>query len=182
MVNTHCKKAVKDELKKLGLHFVITGLSAVDIMENITAEQHDQIRIALFKSGLDMVEREKALLIERTETAIIEMVRYMDELSPADFSDHLSKKLCCDYSVLAAVFSEGRGITIENLINNQKTERIKELIIYEGLSFKEIAAKMHYRTVANLSKQFNKITGLKLTHFREVYSRKRILAADIRAC
>jgi YesN/AraC family two-component response regulator len=107
------------------------------------------------------------------------MVRYMDELSPADFSDHLSKKLCCDYSVLAAVFSEGRGITIENLINNQKTERIKELIIYEGLSFKEIAAKMHYRTVANLSNQFIKITGLTLTHFRNLYKKKLMLADEL---
>ncbi len=117
MLNMHCRKAVKEELNKFGLHFVIADVSAVDIMENISAEQHEQIRIALIKSGLELIENRKAVLIEKTENAISEMIRYMDELSHTDHSDYLSKKLNCDYAYLSGLFSEGRGTTIENFIS-----------------------------------------------------------------
>jgi len=180
MLNMHCRKAVKEELNKFGLHFVIADVSAVDIMENISAEQHEQIRIALIKSGLELIENRKAVLIEKTENAISEMIRYMDELSHTDHSDYLSKKLNCDYAYLSGLFSEGRGTTIENFIRHKKTERVKELIIYDDLSFKEIAGKMQYKTVADLSNQFKKITGLTLSHIKKISSKKRILAEDSR--
>jgi YesN/AraC family two-component response regulator len=175
----HCKKVVKEELKKLGLHFVIVDMGVVDVMENISAEQHEQIKIALFKSGLELMDNKKAMLIEEIKNVIIEMVRYMDELSQTNFSDYLSEKLNYDYTYLAGLFSEGRGTTIENFINYQKIERVKELIIYDEFSLKEIARKMHYDSVSHLSSQFKKITGLTLSYFNKLNSKRRILVEDV---
>jgi len=180
MVNLRCKKAVREELKNLRLHFVILDMVAVDVMENITAEQHEHIRVALSRSGLELMDNKKTIIIEIIENSIIEMVRNRNELSRTNFPEYLSEKLDCDYSYLSGLFSEGRGTTIENFILYQKIERVKELIIYEELSFKEIAVKMHFGSVAHLSSQFKSATGLTLSHFKELISKRQILVEDVR--
>ncbi len=180
MVNMHCRHIVSTELKKLGLHFVIAHMGAVDVMENITDEQHEDLRIALFKSGLELIERRKVVLIEKIEDLIIMLVRDMDKLSETNFADYLSEKLSYDYTYLAEIFSEGRGITIENFIIFQKSERVKELLTYNELSIKEIARKMQYGTVKQLSGSFKNSTGLSLSHFKKINSKKQLLVEDIR--
>ena len=170
---------VKEELKKLGLHFILVELGVVDIMENISIEQHDQIKAALFKSGLELMDDKRAVLIERIRNIIIEMVHYSEELPKTNFSDYLSEKLNYDYTYLANLFSEVQGTTIEKFIIAHKIERVKELIIYDELNLTEIAWLMHYSSVAHLSNQFKKITGLTPSHFKNLKNKRRNPIEDV---
>ena len=179
MVSMRCKMVVKEELKKLGLHFILVDLGEVDIMENITGEQRDQIRVALLKSGLELMDDKKAVLIEKIKNAIIEMVHYKDDLLKVNFSDYLSEKLNYDYTYMANLFSEIQGTTIEKYIIAHKIERVKELIIYDELNLTEIAWMMHYSSVAHLSNQFKKITGLTPSHFKSLKDRRRNAIEDV---
>ena len=179
MVSQRCKMAVKEELKKLGLHFIIIDLGVVDVMENLTEEQWEQLKIALLRSGLELMDDKKAVLIEKIKNVIIEMVHYKDELAKINFSEYLSKKLNHDYTYLANLFSEVQGITVEKFIIAHKIERVKEYIIYDELSLSEIAWKMHYSSVAHLSSQFKKITGLTPTHFKNLKEKRRIEVENV---
>jgi len=170
---------VKEELNKLGLHFIIVDMGVVDIMENITDEQRRQIRVTLLKSGLELMDDKKAVLIEKIKTVIIEMVHYEDELPKVNFSDYLSEKLNYDYTYLANLFSEVQGTTIEKFIIAHKIERVKELIIYDELNLTEIASNMHYSSIAHLSNQFKKITGLTPSHFKKLKNKRRKAIEDI---
>jgi AraC-like DNA-binding protein len=179
MVNVRCKMAVKEELSKHGLHFIIVDMGVIDILENITAGQREQIRIALLKSGLELMDDKDAVLIEKIKNVIIEMVRYTDELPQRNFSDYLSEKFNYDYTYLASLFSEGQGTTIEEFIIYHKIERVKELLIYDELSLSEIALKMRYSSVAHLSNQFFKITGLTPSSFKKLKNKRRKVIEDI---
>ena len=173
MVSIRCKMMVKEELKKLGLHYVTVDLGEVDIMENITMEQREQFKIALLRSGLELMDDKRAMLIEKIKNVIIEMVHYTDELPKINFSDFLAEKLNYDYTYLANLFSETEGTTIEHFILLHKIERVKELIIYDELNLTEIAWKLHYSSVAALSNQFKKITGLTPTFFKSLKHKRR---------
>lgn len=174
-----CKMVVKEELKKFGLHFIVVDLGEVDLMENINPEQRDQIRLALRRSGLELIEDKKAILIEKIKNTVIEMVHYNDELLKVNFSDFISEKLNYNYTYLANLFSEIQGTTIEKFIIAHKIERVKELIIYDELNLSEIAWKMHYSSVAHLSNQFKKITGLTPSHFKQLKNKRRQAIEDI---
>jgi AraC-like DNA-binding protein len=173
MVSMRCKMLVKEELQVLGLHFANIELGTVDIMEDITREQRQQLKTALLKSGLELMEDKKAILVEKIQNVIVEMVHYEDELPKMNFSDYLSEKLNHDYTYLANLFSETKGITIEHSIILHKIERVKELIIYDELNLSEIAWKLHYSSVAHLSHQFKKITGLTPSFFKSLKQKKR---------
>jgi len=173
MVSIRCKMMVKEELKKLGLHYGGVELGEVQIKENINAEQRAQLKTALLKSGLELMDDKKAILIEKIKNVIIEMVHYEDELSKTNFSDYMSEKLNYDYTYLANLFSETKGITIEHFVILHKIERVKELIIYDELNLSEIAWKLHYSSVAHLSHQFKKITGLTPSYFKSLKRKKR---------
>ena len=179
MVSNRCKMAVKEELKKLGLHFIVVELGEVEIMETISAEQREVLKAGLIDSGLELMDDKRAVLIEKIKTVIIDMVHHSDEMIKTNFSDYLSDKLKHDYTYLANLFSEIQGITIEHFIINHKIERIKELIIYDELNITEIAWKMNYSSVAHLSNQFKKITGLSPTHFKQLKDKRRSQIEDI---
>lgn len=164
---------VKDELQKLGLHHMNVELGEVDIMENITSVQREQLRSALLRSGLELMEDKKAVLIEKIKNVIIEMVHYSEELPRTNFSDYLSNKLNYDYTYLSNLFSESQATTIEHFIILHKIERVKELIIYNELNLTEIAWKLHYSSVAHLSHQFKKVTGLTPSFFKSLKNKKR---------
>jgi len=165
--------AVKEELKKLGLHFIVVDLGEVEIMENISDDLRGQLKTALLNTGLELIDDHKAVLIEKIKTTIIEMVHHSDEIIKVNFSDYLSEKLQYDYTYLANLFSEVQGITIGQFIIAHKIERIKELITYGELNISEIAWKMNYSSVAHLSNQFKKVTGLSPTHFKQLKDKRR---------
>lgn len=173
MVSNRCKMAVKEELKKLGLHFIVVDLGEVEIMENITMEQREKLKLCLLSSGLELMDDKKAMLIEKIKNVIIEMVHHSDEVIKINFSDYLREKLNHDYTYLSNLFSEVQGTTIEQFIISHKTERIKELIIYGELNITEIAWKMNYSSVAHLSTQFKKVTGLSPSHFKKLKDKRR---------
>ena len=179
MVSNRCKMAVKEELKKLGLHFIVVELGEVEIMETLSSEQHKQVKAALLNSGLELMDDKRAILIEKIKNAIIKMVHHSDEIIKVNFSDYLSEKLNYDYTYLANLFSEVQGTTIEQFMISHKVERIKELIIYGELNITEIAWKMNYSSVAHLSTQFKKMTGLSPSHFKQLRDKKRSSIEDI---
>ncbi|HSQ47021.1 MAG TPA: AraC family transcriptional regulator [Lutibacter sp.] len=173
MVSNRCKIAVTDALKKLKLHFIVVDLGEVDIMENITEQQRAQLKLELFDSGLELMDDKRAMLIEKIKNVIVEMVHHSEEAIKVNFSDYLSEKLNHDYTYLANLFSEVQGTTIEQFIIGHKIERIKELIIYGELNITEIAWKMNYSSVAHLSNQFKKVTGLSPSHFKQMKNKRR---------
>lgn len=179
MVSDRCKLAVSQELKKLGLHHLNVELGEVEIMENITDEQRDQLRAGLLHTGLELMDDKKAILIEKIKITIIEMIHHSDENVKYTFSDYLSQKLNYDYTYLSNVFSDTQGTTIEHFVISHKIERIKELIIYNELNITEIARKMNYSSVAYLSNQFKKVTGLSPIHFKKLKNKRRSSIEEI---
>jgi len=173
MVSLRCKMVVKEELSKLGLHYATVDLGTVEITENISQQQREQLKTSLLKSGLELMDDKKAILIEKIQNVIVEMIHYEDELPKTNFSDYLTAKLNYDYTYLANLFSETKGITIEHFIILHKIEKVKELIIYNELNLSEIAWKLHYSSVAHLSNQFKKITGLTPSFFKSLKHKKR---------
>jgi AraC-like DNA-binding protein len=173
MVSARCKMVVRDALKEMGLHFVIVDLGEVDVMENITTAQREQLRTTLQDAGLELMEDKRAILLEKIKLAIIDIVHHREEDMKINFSHYLSEKLDYDYTHLANIFSEASGTTIEQYMIAQKIERIKELITYDELNITEIAWKMNYSSVAHLSNQFKKVTGLTPSHFRKIKENKR---------
>jgi AraC-like DNA-binding protein len=164
---------VKGELKKLGLHFILVDLGEVEVMENISPDQREQLARALLTSGLELMDDKRAILIEKIKNIIIEMVHHSEQVIKINFSSYLSEKLKHDYTYLANLFSEVQGTTIEHFIISHKVERIKELIIYDELNISEIAWKMNYSSVAHLSNQFKKVTGLSPSHFKQLKDKRR---------
>jgi AraC-like DNA-binding protein len=179
MVSNRCKIAVKEALKKQGLHFMLVELGEVEIMEDISIEQRIELKMALQLVGLDLMENKKAVLIEKIKTVIVEMVHHSNEVIKVNFSHYLSEKLQHDYTYLANLFSEVQGTTIEQFIISHKIERVKELIIYDELNLTEISYKLNYSSVAHLSNQFKKVTGLSPSHFKQLKNKKRNSIEDI---
>ena len=154
MVSLRCKMVVRDELRKIGIVAIILDLGMVEILEDITKEQHDILKINLAKFGLELLDDKRSILIDRIKSAIIEMVHYQDEVPKVNYSDYLSDKLGYDYTYLSNVFTEVKGITIQQFIILHKIEKVKELILYDELNLTEIAYRMHYSSVGHLSNQF----------------------------
>lgn len=179
MVSLRCKMVVKEELKKLGLHFVVVDLGEIEIMEELDESQRDDLRVALLDSGLELMDDKKAVLIEKIKNVIVEMVHYAEELPRNNYSDYISEKLHYDYTYLSNLFSEVKGITIQQFIILQKIERVKELILYEELNLTQISYLLQYSSVAHLSNQFKKVTGLTPSQFKLLKNRGRNAIEDI---
>ncbi len=173
MVSLRCKLLVKEELHKLGIDYISVHLGEVELLENITPTQLRLLKGALLKSGLEVMEDKRAVLIEKIKNLIIEVIHYDEEAPVVNFSTLISKKLLYDYTYLANLFSETEGCTIEHFIILHKIERVKELIIYDELSLTQISYKMHYSSVAHLSNQFKKITGLTPSFFKSLSTKRR---------
>jgi AraC-like DNA-binding protein len=179
MVCIRCRMLVKAELEKLGLHFREITIGEADVVENIPPEQLKQLDSELRKSGLLLMDNRKSILVEKIKSAIIELVHYTDEQIKVNLSNYLNEKLNYDYTYLANLFSEVKGITIEKFYLTHKIEKVKELIVYDELNLTEIADKMHYSSVAHLSNQFKKITGLTPSHFKNLKNKRRGTLEDV---
>ena len=179
MVSLRCKMVVKDELKKLGLHFIVVDLGEVEIMEDLTQTQHDILKESLLKSGLELMDDKRSVLIEKIKNVIVEMVHYADELPKINYSDYISEKLHYDYTYLSNLFSEVKGVTIQQFIILHKIEIVKELLLYEELTLTEISYQMQYSSIAHLSNQFKKITGMTPSQFKLLKYKHRKPIEDI---
>jgi len=179
MVSIRCKMMVKSELEKLGLRYGVVELGDVEVLGSITAEQRSQLKSALLRSGLELMDDQRAMLIEKIKNVIVEMVHYADDPPKTNFSDYLSVKLDYDYTYLANIFSEVTGTTIEKFIIAHKIERVKELLLYDELNLSEISYKLNYSSVAHLSNQFKKVTGLTPTYFKQLKRKRRITLDNV---
>src|SRR5659263_576429 len=173
MVSNSCKTIVKSEIKKLGLNPILIELGEVEISEIIVHEQRRQLNVNLQKLGLELLDNKKSMIIESIKTRIIELVHYSDKRLKVKLSFYLSDKLKYDYTYLANLFSENQGITIEQFLLNHKIERVKELLVYNEISLTEIADKMQYSSVAHLSNQLKKLTGLTPSRYKLVRIKRR---------
>ena len=171
--------AVKEELRKLGLHFVVVDLGEVDVMEDLTAEQLAQLSAGLLSTGLELMDDKRAILIEKIQNVITEMIHNADDMPKMNYSDYISEKLDYDYTYLSNIFSEVKGITIQQFIIVHKIERVKEYLIYDELNLTEISYKLHYSSVAHLSNQFKKVTGLSPSQYKQLKDKKRSPIEDI---
>ncbi|MEO6719618.1 MAG: AraC family transcriptional regulator [Ferruginibacter sp.] len=179
MVSLRCKMMVHEELSKMGITNVVVDMGTVELLNDLTNEQREQLRERLLMLGLELLDDKKSILIERVKNVITEMIHYSDELPKINYSDHISEKLNYDYTYLANMFSEVKGITIQQFIITHKIERAKELIIYDELNLTEIAYKLRYSSVAHLSNQFKKVTGLTPSFFKSLKHKKRVMLENV---
>ncbi len=168
MVSLRCKMVVKEELKNLGLHYVVVDLGMIEILEDLSLSQFNELKLNLATSGLELLDDKRAILIEKIKSVIVEMVHYTEEVPKTNYSNYISEKLHLDYNYLSSIFSEVKGITIQQFIIIHKIERVKELLLYDELNLTEISQILDYSSVAHLSNQFKKITGLTPSYFKKM--------------
>lgn len=173
MVCNRCKMVVKDELIKFGLHPNSIQLGEVEIDEELNSKKKSELNHVLQSYGFELIDDKKSQLIEKIKNSIVELVHYSDNQLQTNFSEHISKKLHHDYSYLSNLFSEVEGTTIEKYFISQKIEKVKELLKYDELSLSEIANRLGYSSVAYLSNQFKKQTGLTPTFYKSQKKNKR---------
>jgi len=179
MVSLRCIMLVKSELEKLGLQYESVELCEVDITDDISPEQRENLTNTLKEAGLEVMQDKKSILVERIKAAIIDLVHNTDEQIKINLSSHLSEKLNHNYTYLGFLFSEVKGVTIEKFYLSHKIEKVKELLIYDELSLTEIAWKLHYSSVAHLSNQFRKMTGLTPSQFKKLKNKKHQALEDV---
>ncbi|MBL3657177.1 helix-turn-helix domain-containing protein [Fulvivirga sediminis] len=173
MVSLRCKMLVKEELKNLGLNAVVVELGMVELLGNISSDQLQKLTQALSKAGLEVMDDKKSIIIESIKNVITEMIHYSDILPKVNYSDFIAEKLNYDYTYLSNIFSEVKGITIQQYIIMHKIEKVKELLLYDELNLTEISYRLHYSSVAHLSNQFKKITGLTPTFYKSLKLKRK---------
>ncbi len=178
MVSLRCKLLVKTELDNLGIHYSTIDLGEVEMKENLSTEQYAKLDRALKRSGLALIDDKKNILIEKIKHSVIERIHYSNEPLLVNFSDYLSSELHYNFNYLSKLFAEVKGATIEHYIILHKIERTKELLLYDELSLKEIANVMNYSSVAHLSAQFKKMTGLTPMHFKKMREYKKRISLE----
>jgi AraC-like DNA-binding protein len=159
---------VEKELKKLGLKQVRIELGIVEVLEDINKLQKTRLKENLLKSGLELIDDKKSILIEKIRNIIIEMVHHSEIFPKENFSAYISGKLGYNYTYLANTFSEVQGLSIQQFIVIHKIEKVKELLLYDELNLTEISYKLNYSSVAHLSNQFKKVTGISPSFFKKL--------------
>lgn len=173
MVSQRCKMKVKEELNKLGIDYLSIDLGILELTNNLTPEQYARLKENLLSSGLELIEDKKTILVERIKNVIIQMIHESEELPKVNYSDYISEQLDYDYTYLSNIFAEVKGITIQQYIINNKIERVKELLLYDELNLTEISYMLQYSSVAHLSNQFKKTTGLSPSYFKQLKLKRK---------
>ena len=179
MVSIRCKMVVKSELEKLNMHYTSVELGEIHTLETLNAEELASLKSGLWKSGLELMDDKRSILVERIKNIIVEMIHYSDELPRINLSKFISDKLQYDYTYLSNLFTDVHGTTIEQFIILHKIERVKELLAYNEISLTKIADLMQYSSVAALANQFKKITGLTSKHFKKMHGERRQALEDL---
>jgi AraC-like DNA-binding protein len=173
MVSRRCIMVLKEELRKLGLKFGIVGLGFAEILNEITPKKRLQLEENLLPSGLELLEDKKSILVERIKNVIVEMIHFSEEFPKISYSEYISEKLDHDYTYLSNIFSQVKGMTIQQFIILHKIEKVKEMLCYEELNITEISYRLNYSSVAHLSNQFKKITGLAPSDYKRLNQMER---------
>jgi AraC-like DNA-binding protein len=168
MVSLRCKMVVHQELEKLDIKNARVDLGVVELFNDISAAQRRKLKENLLKTGLELLDDKKSILIEKIKNAVTEMIHFSEALPKENFSEYISKKLGYDYTYLANTFSEIKGITLQQFVIINKIEKVKELILYDELNLTEISYQLNYSSVAHLSNQFKKITGLSPSFYKQL--------------
>ncbi len=179
MVSLRCRMVVQKELEKLGLRHVNIDLGMVEIPEDITHKQREELKVNLLEWGLELMEDKKDILVERISNLIIEMIHYSDGEIKVSNSEYLSEKLGYDYTYMSNIFTKMKGVTIQQFIIMHKIEKIKELLLYDELNLSEISYKLHYSGVAHLSNQFKKVTGVTPSFYKRLKKKRKQNLEDI---
>jgi AraC-like DNA-binding protein len=174
-----CKIFVKEVLEELHITSVKVGLGEIETKNDVTDEDKQKLNTKIRRAGLELLEKKNGALIEKIRAVIVDYVYKSDDQPNAKFSILLSERLNHDYGYLANFFSEVEATTIEQYLIALKIERIKELILFDELSFTQISYKLKYSSVAHLSNQFKKITGLTPTHFKKLKEKRRLTIQEI---
>ncbi len=173
MVCIRCQMVVKSGLEKLGILYKHVKIGEAEIIGEIQPQQMEQLKSELLNAGLLLMDNKKSILVERIKCTIIELVHFDEDQIKVNLSDYLSEKLNYNYTYLANLFSEVKGITIEKFYLTHKIEKVKEMIVYDELNLTEIAYRMHFSSVAHLSNQFKKFTGVTPSQFKNLKNRPR---------
>lgn len=173
MVCDRCKLVVRNELEKMGYHPVSVELGEAVLDREISPGEKKALDDRLHSLGFAIIDDKKSRLIEQIKKQIIELVHRKNSRLSTNLSDYLSSRLNHDYNYITNLFSEVEGTTIEKYFIAQKIEKVKELLVYDELTLSEIAWEMNYSSVAHLSSQFKKVTGLTPSHFRQIREQKR---------
>jgi AraC-like DNA-binding protein len=174
MVCNRCIMVVTSELEKQGLKFRSVNLGEVDLTDNLSNDEKSKIDKALQVYGFSLIDDKKSVLIEKIKTLIVELVHQKNVELKTNLSDLLSSHLLHDYNYISNLFTEVEGTSIEKYFIAQKIEKVKELLVYDELTLSEIAFRLNYSSVAYLSNQFKKVTGLTPSHFKQIKDHKRI--------
>ncbi len=175
MESLRSKAIMKVELDRLNISYGLIEDGVVELCDDVTLQQHSQLKINLLQFGLKLHEKKKGVLIENIQKTILEMIRYSDGHPVSSHSVHLSAKLDYDYTYLANIFSEVKGISIQQYIILSKIEIVKEYLLFSNISLSEISYKLHYSSVAHLSGQFKKVTGLTPSAYKIIKAKKRLV-------
>ncbi len=173
MVCNRCILVVQNELDKLGIEATNIKLGEITLKKDLTTKEREELENVLDPLGFQVIDDKKSRMIEKIKNVIIDLVHHQDNDAKTNLSDVLSDALHHDYNYLSNLFSDIEGTTIEKYFIAQKVEKIKELLVYDELSLSEIADRMNYSSVAYLSNQFKKVTGLTPSHFKQIREDKR---------
>ena len=179
MVSIRCKMIVQSELQALNIPYNTVSLGEAEIRVELPLDLREHLKVNLLKSGLELMDDTRSMIIEKIKNVIIEMIHYSDEVPKTNNSILIAHKLNYDYTYLSNLFSEVTGTTIEHFIIINKIEKVKELLVYDELTLTQIASKLYYSSVSHLSNQFKKITGLTPSHFKKLKDKRRIVLEQL---
>ncbi|WNH09331.1 helix-turn-helix domain-containing protein [Thalassobellus suaedae] len=174
--NTICKKVLETKLNELNIKHKIVAFGEIELLEKVPSETYEALNNTLIDYGIEIVENQKSILVQKIKDVIIDMVFNDDSTVNVKSSVYLSEKLGHSYGYLSNLFSEVTYTSIENFIIIQKIEYTKQLLITTDLSLTEIAFKLNYSSVAHLSTQFKNTTGITPSAFQRIISKRRIIS------
>ncbi len=173
MVCNRCIMVVENELHKLNLHIKHISLGQVEIAESLTKNESEELAASFSALGFELIDDKRTVLIEQVKHLVLDLIRNQHNDTNLNLSEIISKEIHHDYNYVSSLFSEVEGMTIEKYFISQKIEYVKELLVYDELTLSEIAYQLNYSSVAYLSNQFKKVTGLTPSHFKQIKENKR---------
>ncbi|MCK0123068.1 helix-turn-helix transcriptional regulator [Gelidibacter sp. F2691] len=170
-----CSRILDEKLDELDIKYRMLNFGEIEFLETVPPEKLKAFDLILKEYGIEKIENQKVILVQKIKDSLIDMVFNTDETNNVKSSVYLSEKLGHSYGYLSNLFSEVTYTSIENFIILQRIEYAKSLITNTDLSLTEIAFKLQYSSVAHLSTQFKNTTGITPTTFQRIIAKRRSL-------